>query len=152
MRALWLAPFGGGRRLLAEAEVRVGVPAATLRLYGTDDDLSTAGKEAVGSAAVSFLLVPDGPGRRGRLEAVVARLGAGGTLVVLDHNAPRGVLARALATVHLATARPLLGAAASRLRRPAARELDALGLEVVRLRLLAGELFQAILARKPAPK
>jgi hypothetical protein len=102
---------------------------------------------AVAAAMVAFTGERGDPeARRRRLGDVRARLVAGAPLVLVDHNQPRQWWRRPLAAA-LLVAR---GLPPARGRYPAARELDAAGFRVVRLRLMAGERVQLVLARREA--
>ena len=82
--------------------------------------------------------------RQATLRALERRLPAGAPLLLVDHNQPRALARRVLATALLALRR--MGP--TRARYPAARELAALGFEVERLRLACGERVQLVLARR----
>jgi len=99
-----------------------------------------------GAAVVSFLGAAIGPGeRQAMLAALRARLAPGAPLLLVDHNQPRRWLPRALATAFLLAR----GLRPGRARYPVARETQALGFVVERLRLAAGERVQLVLARAP---
>jgi hypothetical protein len=151
-RALLLAPFGGERALVEGARRRARA------VFPSKDSYDEARQESTDSrsggqrlAFASLVLVLSAGERTERLRELVRELPPGGFAAVIDHNAPRPAVPRALAWLHLAVARALLGGEdpATRLRRSLARELRDLGLEVVRLRLLAAEFFQVVIARKP---
>jgi len=86
----------------------------------------------------------DSAARGARLDALAARLVPGAPLALVDHNQPRAWWRRPLAWVALARH----GLAPSRARHPVAREADAHGFRVERMRLVAGERLQLVLARR----
>ena len=99
---------------------------------------------APAAAVVAFLGAPGRPEERQRvLRDLRRRLPAGARLVLVDHNQPRAWWRRILAAPSLVRA----GLGPARARYPAARELAALGFQVERLRLAAGERIQLIVAR-----
>lgn len=101
-----------------------------------------------GAAVVSFVGRPARPPQRQALLAGLRRvLAAGGPVVLLDHNRPRRWLRRAVAALGLLAR----GLPPRRARYPAARELQALGFTVTRLRFAAGERIQLVLAQLPVP-
>lgn len=105
------------------------------------------GTRPCGAAVVSFLGRAARPHERQTLLAGLrGLLPPGAPLVLLDHNRPRRWPRRALAALGLLAA----GLPPRRARYPAARELQALGFPVVRLRLAAGERVQLVLALRPA--
>jgi hypothetical protein len=105
------------------------------------------------AAAVAVSLVgcdPDSAERCRAFMDLAAALGPGGVLVVADHNRPRGLPAAVWAVV----ASPAVPGRTParrwrRLARPTAREVQAAGFTVERLRLVAGERVQVIVARRP---
>lgn len=163
-RSLLFAPFGGEPRLVSSAAARSSLPEPRVRVYAGRGELSTEtgafrfhgsvplSPKSSTLLAVSFLFAYDAEHRRQILRDLDQALVPGGTLVVLDHNAPRPRWMRWLAVAFLALGWPLAPsvAPAARLVHPAAQELQKLGFEIVSLRLLAGELFQAVVARRPA--
>ncbi len=106
-----------------------------------------------GAAAVAVSLVgraTDVEERHGVFTGIAAALAPGAALVVVDHNRPRTVPAAAWAVV--ASPRVPGWTPARRWRRlaqPTAREVQAAGFRVERLRLVAGERVQVIVARRP---
>lgn len=98
-----------------------------------------------GAAFVSFLGEPaDAAVRQSSLRALHARLAAGAPLALLDHNQPRAPWRRVVAAAWLA----VRALPPSRARHPAAREVQQAGFRVERLRLLAGERLQVVVARR----
>jgi hypothetical protein len=99
-----------------------------------------------GAAGVcSFLGEPAVPGARtARLGELAARLPSGAPLVVVDHNQPRAWWRRLVATAALAAD----GLPPSRARHPTAVEARDTGLAIARLRLVAGERIQLVVARR----
>jgi hypothetical protein len=122
--------------VVARGRVRAAL-AARLRL--ADD-----GAPATAALCV-FLDEPvDSDTRRSRLDALATRVPPGAPLVAVDHNQPRVWWRRLLgALVLLARGQP-----PARARHPVARELQARGFTVERLRLASGERVQLVLARK----
>jgi len=97
------------------------------------------------AAVVAFLGTPARPADRQRaLRELQSRLLPDATLVLVDHNQPRAMWRRVLATVALVAT----GLGAARGRYPAARELAALGFRIERLTLAAGERVQLVRARR----
>jgi hypothetical protein len=84
--------------------------------------------------------------RTSRLAAVRARLAPGAPVLLVDHAQPRPWWRRPGTVVRLLAR----GLPPSRGRYLAARELDAAGFRVERLRLAAGERVQLVLARRDA--
>jgi hypothetical protein len=95
---------------------------------------------------------PSTSARNAAVADALQRLPEDGTLVVVDHNRPRRRLAALAALVRSPR---IAGVAPSARRRrqvyPAARELQAAGWRVDRLRLVAGERVQLVFARRPTP-
>ena len=103
--------------------------------------------DAATAALVTFTGERGDPdARRRRLAHVRERLGPGAPLLVIDHNQPRQWWWRPIAAVQLAAR----GMAPGRGRYPSAREVDAAGFRVQRLRLAAGERLQLVLALREA--
>ena len=104
-----------------------------------------------GTLAVSLVgRDPDAEERRRRFTALAAALAPGGVLVALDHNRPRRLPAALWAVI----AAPFVPGWSPvrrwrRLARLTAREVQGAGLRVERLRLVAGERVQVIVARRP---
>jgi SAM-dependent methyltransferase len=100
--------------------------------------------------ALSFVGHASAPVERRSLLAEIHRaLIAGGVLVLLDHNRPRHRVAALAALVRRPlVAGPTPGARWRRLAYPAAREAQAVGFTVQRLRLVAGERVQLVVAAK----
>ncbi|MGH7819624.1 MAG: hypothetical protein ACREQ9_07620 [Candidatus Binatia bacterium] len=138
-RSLLLAPFGGEEALIRAARSRLHAS----RLYSGAQALSIEEPTEAELAVALSLAFADGDDRSRRLASVVARLGPGDALIVIDHNAPRRRAPRLLATAYVALGWPLSKSPAPgrRLRHPVARELQGLGLEVLALRLLGSEFF-----------
>ena len=104
-----------------------------------------SGTAAPAAAVVAFLGAPARPADRQRtLRDLQVRLAGDAPLVLVDHNQPRALWRRALATLALVGT----GLGAARGRYPAARELAALGFRVERLALGIGERVQLVLARR----
>jgi len=105
---------------------------------------------ALPAVAVSFVGHAPGPVERRALLAEAHRaLAADGVLALLDHSRPRRRLVALAALVRrpfIAGATP--GARWRRLAYPAAREVQAAGFTVRRLRLVAGERLQVVVAAK----
>jgi hypothetical protein len=120
----------GGNRLAHALTARLGSPPA-------DDALAAAVVVFTGQRG-------DPATRQPVLARARDRLAAGGTLVVVDHNQPRFVARRALATVLLCAR----GLRPARARYPVAREVAALGLVIHRLELACGERMQIVVARR----
>jgi hypothetical protein len=83
------------------------------------------------------------------LDRAQAVLAAGGTLIVVDHNRPR----RRAAAIAAVLGSPRVPGASPRVRwrrlgHPTAREVQAAGFRVERLRLAAGERVQVVFARR----
>jgi len=114
---------------------RAGVAAAGWR---TVDD------GPVAAAIVSFLDERgDAAERTATLRTVLDRLPEDGRLVAVDHNQPR----RAMARLGAVPALWRHGLPASRARYPTAREIASHGFVVERLRLVARERAQIVVAR-----
>ena len=98
------------------------------------------------SGAVCVLLGAriDEPARVAAWDALAARLASGAPVVVVDHNQPRTLARRALGMLVLAAR----GLPPERARHPVAREVNAHGFTIDRLRLEDGERVQLILARR----
>ena len=77
-------------------------------------------------------------------DALAARLASGAPVVVVDHNQPRTLARRALGMLALAAR----GLPPERARYPVAREVNAHGFTIERLRLEDGERVQIVLARR----
>jgi hypothetical protein len=106
-----------------------------------------------GSAATAVSLVGLDPSHEDRHRvflALAAALAPASVLIVVDHNRPRR-MAAALAALAAAPAVP--GASPvrrwRRLARPTAREVQAAGFRVERLRFVAGERVQVVIATRP---
>jgi hypothetical protein len=84
-----------------------------------------------------------------KLAALARRIASHGRLIVVDHNRPRGPVA-ALAALARAPWVPGWSPAArwQRLAHPTAREVQAAGFRVDRLRLVAGERVQLVIATR----
>jgi hypothetical protein len=108
------------------------------------------GPAAPRAVTVSFVgRTPSADARRATIADAARGLAADATLIVVDHNRPRRRIAALAALVRM----PRLpgGAPSARWRRqahPTARELQAAGFRVERLRLVAGERVQVVFARK----
>jgi hypothetical protein len=97
------------------------------------------------AAVVSFWGAAARPeDRRAVLLGVARRLPGGAPLVLVDHNQPRAVWRRAAALPALL----LAGVGPARARYPAAREMQAFGFVVERLRLADGERMQLVVGRR----
>lgn len=108
--------------------------------------VDTAG-ESPAAAVVAFVGTAASAGdRQALLAALRRRLAPQAPVVLVDHNQPRRLLPRLLGAA-LLLAR---GLPPARARYPAARELQALGFAVERLRLADGERLQLVLARRTA--
>jgi hypothetical protein len=112
--------------------------------------LMLAASGSVARVGVSFLGVAAEPARRrALLDGVARHLAPEGRVVVIDHNRRRHRTAALLALV--AAPRVPARTPAGRWRRlayPTAREAQGAGLVVERLRLVAGERVQLVLARR----
>jgi len=99
------------------------------------------------AAVVSFWgSAPAVEDRRALLRGLASRLHPGAPLLLVDHNQPRAAWRRLVALPLLLAA----GLGPARARHPAARELQALGFAVERLRLADGERMQLVVARRTA--
>jgi hypothetical protein len=131
-----LGPVGGPVAVHAPARLASALAA---RAVVADDGMVPAG------AVIAFVgEAADADARVRALRAVHAALPVGAPLVVVDHNQPRDVARRVVATLRLA----LLRLPPSRARYPVAREVLAEGFAVARLELVAGERLQIVLARR----
>jgi hypothetical protein len=83
-------------------------------------------------------------GAGGRLGRAGGPLASGAPVVVVDHNQPRTLARRALGVLALAAR----GLPPERARHPVAREVNAHGFTIERLRLEDGERVQLVLARR----
>lgn|GEM_PF-1324173 len=102
----------------------------------------------VRGAVLSFLGFAGGPAeRQARLAVLRRRLRAGAPLVLVDHNQPRRLVRRLGAAVGLL----VRGMPPRRARYPVAREAQALGFVVRRLRFAAGERVQLVRVDVPEP-
>lgn len=100
--------------------------------------------DALAAAVIAFLgQAADPAGRQAALVRTRDRLGASGTLIVIDHSQPRSPLLRVLGTLALAG----WGLPPARARYPVAREVAALGFTIERLHLVTGERVQIVVAR-----
>ena len=103
-----------------------------------------------GQAALSLVELDPTPDERHRVfGALAAALVPERVLIVADHNRPR----RMVDALRAIVARPLVpGSTPSerwqRLARPTAREVQAAGFRVERLRLVAGERVQIVVSRR----
>src|SRR5262249_48159828 len=123
----------------------VGPHAARLAATLPPRTLRAGQEEPAAAAIVTFLgAAADPAARQTLLAGLRARLAADTPIVLIDHNQPRTWRRRVRGAVALA----MRGLGPARARYPAARELAALGLEVVRLRLARGERVQLVLARR----
>jgi len=86
----------------------------------------------------------DEPARAAAWDALAARLASGAPVVVVDHNQPRTLARRAIGVLALAAR----GLSPKRARYPVAREVNAHGFTIERLRLADGERVQIVLARR----
>jgi hypothetical protein len=86
----------------------------------------------------------DEPARAAAWDRLAVRLASGAPVVVVDHNQPRTLARRALGMLALAAR----GLPPKRARYPAAREVNAHGFAVERLRLEDAERVQLIVARR----
>jgi hypothetical protein len=84
--------------------------------------------------------------RRTRLAALAARLPDGAPLVIVDHNQPRAWWRRGLGALLLLAH----GHGPARARQPVARDVQAAGFVVERLRFADGERLQLVVARRRA--
>ena len=134
-----LGPLAGPVAVHAPARPRVAAALAAGATVARDGVRPAA-------AVVVFLGAPvDVEARLTTLRRVHAALASGAPLVVVDHNQPRTWGRRMVAAVALA----LRGHPPRRARHPSARELQAAGFTVARLRLADGERVQLILATHP---
>jgi len=86
----------------------------------------------------------DESARAAAWDALAARLASGAPVVVVDHNQPRTLARRAIGVLALAAR----GLSPKRARYPVAREVNAHGFTIERLRLADGERVQLVLARR----
>ena len=134
-QALELLGPTGGPIAVVGSEALVRAVAAT----------TPVASDGAAAAVVSFVGArTDVAARQACLEAVRARLAPGAPLVLVDHNQPRTWWRRLVAAAPLA----VHGLTPARGHYPAARELQALGFRVERLRLAAGERLQLVVARR----
>lgn len=105
----------------------------------------------VGATAVSLVGFDPTPEERGGVfAALAAALPPASVLIVIDHNRPRRMSAALAALV----SEPALPGASpvrrwQRLARPTAREVQVAGFRVEKLRLVAGERVQVVVATRP---
>ena len=107
--------------------------------------------DAIGATAVSLIgLDPEPEDRRQVFAALADALAPSGVLVVVDHNRPRRTSAvfGALAGAPWVPGWTLAGRW-RRLARPTAREVQAAGFRVEKLRLVASERVQVVVAIRP---
>jgi len=138
-------------RLAAQALELLGPVDGPVAVLGPDAlvravaKLATVATDDGAAAIVCFIGTPlDVLTRQAQLATLRARLVSGAPLVLVDHNQPRTWPRRFVAAACLV----LRGLRPARARHPAARELQALGLRVERLRFAAGERLQLVLARR----
>jgi voltage-gated potassium channel Kch len=111
---------------------------------------SAPGADAAGATAVSLIGLDPSPADRRRVFAeLAAALAPASVLIVVDHNRPRDMRA-ALAAL---AAEPRVPGSSPvecwrRLARPTAREVQAAGFRVEKLRLVAGERVQIVVATR----
>jgi len=125
-----------------EGPIAVVGPELLVRAVSALAPVTTDGATAAVASFVGTRL--DVATRQAQLATLRARLAPGAPVAVVDHNQPRTWPRRLVATAYLA----LHGFGPARARHPAARELQALGFKVERLRLTTGERLQLILARR----
>ena len=98
----------------------------------------------VGAVCVLLGTRIDESARAAAWDALAARLASGAPVVVVDHNQPRTLARRAIGVLALAAR----GLSPKRARYPVAREVNAHGFTIERLRLEDGERVQLVLARR----
>jgi len=133
-----------------EAEARIadllGEPPASWIAWDRVRELPSG----VASLVLTFVGTSPTAAERGRALACADDvLGAGGRLVVVDHNRPR----RRLAALVALAGRPWIPGCSPtrrwrRLAHPTAREVQAAGFRVEQLRLTGDERVQLVIARK----
>jgi hypothetical protein len=137
------ALVGERRTVVLSCPAAAGVAAALARAA-----IRVADHEPARAGVIVLLGTPADPAYRQRLVAdTLRRLPASAPVVVVDHSQPRRTWPRLRAFAALLAR----GLPPSRGRYPAARELQALGLQVDRLELATAEAVQLILAHRPWP-